>query len=99
MCAWTAFVLAGGSFQKLSEHFTQAVPARDHTLPNIAFGAVFAAAIIGGLLVLSGAAIALPALGRFLRAGGWASVRPSAPCAGSWRTSTRTVRCSAITMP
>jgi hypothetical protein len=75
LCAWTAFVLAGGSFQKLSEHFTQAVPARDHTLPNIAFGAVFAAAIIGGLLVLSGAAIALPALGRFLRAGGWASVR------------------------
>jgi hypothetical protein len=75
LCAWTAFVVAGGSFQRLSEHFTQAVPARSQVLPVAAFDAVFVAAVVGGLLVLAGAALALPAFLRFLRAGGWGQIQ------------------------
>ncbi len=32
LCAWTAFMLAGSSFAKLSENFGQAVPARMQSL-------------------------------------------------------------------
>jgi hypothetical protein len=73
--AWTAFVLAGTSFQRLSEHFQQAVPAGARALPVVAFGTVFVAAVVGGLLVLSGTAIAVPAFVSFVRAGGWPCVR------------------------
>ncbi|HEX4218771.1 MAG TPA: hypothetical protein VHZ02_10410 [Acidimicrobiales bacterium] len=75
LCAWAAFVVAGSSFAKLSEGFGQAVPARTASLPSAAYDAVMATAIIGGLAVLAGVVIAVPAFLRFLKAGGWPSIR------------------------
>ena len=74
---WAAFVVAGASFAKFSEHFDQALPHRQsaHTVPDVAFAAVQLVAAIGAALVVAGAAIALPAFVRFLRRGGWPAVR------------------------
>ena len=75
LCAWTPFVLAGASFQKLSEHFGAAVPASSRALPSDAFDAVVIAAALGALVILVGALIAVPAFVRFLRDGGWPVLR------------------------
>ena len=75
LCAWTAFVVAGIGFAKLAEHFGRAVPARARPVSVGAFGTVQVLAVIGGLLVLAGAAAAGPAVIRFLRAGGWGLIR------------------------
>jgi hypothetical protein len=73
--AWTPFVVAGASFQKLSEHYDAALPAAARALPTWAFDAVVVAAAIGALLVLVGALAVLPAFVRFLAGGGWSVVR------------------------
>jgi hypothetical protein len=75
LCAWTVFVVAGGLVQKLSEHWQGATPAGARGLPSAAFDVLLGAAALGTALVLGGVALALPALARFLRAGGWPLVR------------------------
>ena len=72
---WVPFVLAGASFQKLSEHYDAAVPTVSRALPSGAFDAVVVAAAIGVGLVLLGALAVLPAFLRFLAAGGWSVLR------------------------
>ena len=86
LCAWTPFVVAGASFQKLSEHFDAAVPASSRALPSGAFDAVVAAAALGALLVLVGALAAAPAFVRFLRDGGWSVLRRPATRAAAVST-------------
>jgi len=86
LCAWTPFVLAGASFQKLSEHFDAAVPASSRALPSGAFDAVVAAAALGALLILAGAVAAAPAFVRFLREGGWSVLRRPATRAAAVST-------------
>lgn len=78
LCSWTAFVIAGSSFAKLSEHFDQALPhdMAAHHIPDVAFAIVQVAAGVAGCLVVLGALLALPSLVRFLRSGGWPAVRP-----------------------
>jgi hypothetical protein len=75
LAAWSAFVLAGSSFAKLSEDFRIAVPARSRALSTAAFDTVFVLAFVGGFLVLCGIAIALPAFVRLMRIGGWSAIR------------------------
>jgi hypothetical protein len=75
LCAWAAFVLAGASFSKVAEHFARAVPVASRTLPQDAFTAVAALGVSAAVLVALGALIALPSFVRFVRAGGWPSVR------------------------
>jgi hypothetical protein len=75
LCAWTAFVVAGSVFAKLSEHFGPAIPASARPVAVGAFSVVQVMAAICTFLVLAGALVAGPAIGRFLRAGGWGSVR------------------------
>lgn len=75
LCAWTAFVVAGSSLAKLAEGFQGAAPAGRRALSAGAYDGVVVLAVIAGLSVLSGVAIALPALRRFLRSGGWPSIR------------------------
>jgi hypothetical protein len=77
LSAWTVFVIAGASFAKFSEHFDQALPHSTgaHRVPDIAFTVLQAAAGVAGVLVVAGALLAVPAFWRFLRAGGWASLR------------------------
>jgi hypothetical protein len=73
--AWALFVLAGVIVQKTSEHWQQALPAGPHTAATVAFDSLVGVAIVAAVLVLAGIALTLPALGRFLDAGGWAQLR------------------------
>jgi len=75
LCAWAAFVLAGGSFAKQAEHFGSSLPPSQAGLPTAAVTTVMVAAVVAAALVVLGAVAALPAFVRFLRAGGWAELR------------------------
>ncbi len=75
LCAWAAFVVAGASFAKIAENFDLAVPVRSRALSTDSYYSLCVGAVIGGALVLAGAAMAVPAFGRFLRSGGWRSIR------------------------
>jgi hypothetical protein len=73
--AWALFLVAGSSFAKLSEGFGLAVPTRTAPLASGAYRAVMVVAILTCLVVIAGMAIAAPAFLRFLRAGGWSTIR------------------------
>jgi hypothetical protein len=77
LAAWTAFVIAGASFAKFSEHFDEALPhgIGAHRVPDFAFTVLRTVAGVAGILVVAGAVLAAPAFMRFLRAGGWISLR------------------------
>jgi len=75
LCGWALFVVAGAVFQKSSEHFASALPRTARWPALTAFDVVVVAAVIGLLIVAAGALAALPAFVRFLRGGGWPSVR------------------------
>ncbi|HVT42423.1 MAG TPA: hypothetical protein VHD39_05520 [Acidimicrobiales bacterium] len=77
LAAWMIFVIAGASFAKFAEHFDQALPHQmsAHRVPDVAFSVVQVSAGVAALCVALGTVLALPAFVRFLRAGGWASVR------------------------
>jgi hypothetical protein len=77
LAAWSAFVIAGASFAKFSEHFDEALPQRmsAHRVPDSAFTVLQTVAGVASVLVLAGALVAAPSFVRFLRAGGWGSVR------------------------
>jgi hypothetical protein len=77
LTAWTAFVIAGASFAKFSEHFDEALPHRagSHRVPDFAFTVLQSVAAVAGVLVVAGALLTVPAFVRFLRTGGWASLR------------------------
>ncbi len=75
LCAWTALLVAGAAFANTADNFSKAVPASSRSLATFGYGAVAALAIAGALVVLAGALVALPAFLRFLRAGGWSSMR------------------------
>ena len=77
LAAWTAFVVAGASFAKFSEHFDEALPHSlgAHHVPDLAFTVLQAMAGAASILVAAGALLAVPAFVRFLRTGGWVSVR------------------------
>jgi hypothetical protein len=77
LAAWVAFVIAGASFAKFSEHFDEALPhsMSAHRLPDLAFTVLQTVAGVASILVVVGALLAVPAFVRYLRAGGWPSVR------------------------
>jgi hypothetical protein len=75
LCAWAAFVLAGCSYAKMSEHFSSAMPPGTRALPQAAIHVVTVAAAAGACLVTIGGLVALPAFVRFIRQGGWAHLR------------------------
>jgi hypothetical protein len=77
LCAWSIFVLAGIALQKTSEHWEGVVDPSARARAGIAFGTVQALAGIASLLVVAGAVAVLPAVARFLAAGGWRAVRRS----------------------
>ena len=75
LVAWAAFMVGGAAFAKETEHFDQAVPVGSRLVPDVAFSIVAVGGILGGCLVLAGAALAVPAFVRYLRAGGGDVVR------------------------
>jgi hypothetical protein len=77
LAAWTAFMIAGASFAKFSEHFDQDLPHSSgaHRAPDLAFTLLQTVAGVAGFLVVAGALLAFPSFVRYLRSGGWSSVR------------------------
>lgn len=77
LTAWVAFVIAGASFAKFSEHFDQALPhsMSAHHVSDLAFTVLQTVAGVASILVIVGALLAVPAFVRYLRAGGWPSLR------------------------
>jgi hypothetical protein len=77
LAAWGAFVIAGAGLAKFSEHFDEALPhsVSTHHLADIAFTVLQTVAAVASILVVVGALFAFPALLRYLRAGGWPSLR------------------------
>jgi hypothetical protein len=75
--SWTAFVIAGSSFAKLSEHFDSALPngMAAHHPADLAYTALQTVAVVATLMVIAGAALALPAFVRYLHSGGWSHIR------------------------
>jgi hypothetical protein len=74
--SWCALTVAGIALAKEAEHFSAAVPAGSRAGAVGAYDALVALAVLGGLAVLAGVAVAVPAAGRMLGHGGWASIRP-----------------------
>jgi hypothetical protein len=83
LIGWAGFVVAGSSFAKFSEHFDNSLPGgidshvgpASHAVADNAYGVVQTVAVVAGLAVLLGAALAVPALLRYLRSGGWSAMR------------------------
>lgn len=74
MWAWALFILAGVVVGKTSEHWQQVLPGSDIGA-TAAFVLLIAGAVIAGLLVLAGLALAMPSFVADLVSGGWARVR------------------------
>ncbi len=75
LCAWALFIVAGAGFAKFAEHWDMATPPGDRRVPDAAYGTVQWASFIGTFIVLTAAALCLPALGRLVRSGGWFRIR------------------------
>ncbi len=75
LVSWFVMVLAGASYEKVSEHSIAALPNASRAGAQTAYDVVVALGVVGIVLVLAGAFAALPSLRRFLAAGGWASLR------------------------
>ena len=77
LASWAAMVVAGASFAKMSEHFDTALPpnAGAHHRLDLFYTFIQTVAAVAGLIVIVGAGLALPALVRYLRTGGWPSIR------------------------
>jgi hypothetical protein len=79
--AWALFVLAGAIVQRTSEHWDTALPGA-HALASRAFDGLLGVAVVASVLVLVGIGLALGALLRFLRDGGWPQIRRTVIVAG-----------------
>jgi len=77
LAAWVAFAAAGASFAKFSEHFDEALPhsMSAHRLSDAAFTLLQTVGGVTVVIVVIGALLAVPALVRYLREGGWSSLR------------------------
>ena len=80
LVSWTAMVIAGSSFAKMSEHFDTALQndADTHHLPDLAYTFIQTVAGVAGLIVIAAAGLVLPTFLRYLRSGGWPSIRAHA---------------------
>lgn len=75
LCAWTAFVFAGAAYARLAEHADLFVSRSAHPVVVWSYTLVQAGALLAGAAVVTGAVVALPALWRYARSGGWPHVR------------------------
>jgi heme/copper-type cytochrome/quinol oxidase subunit 3 len=75
LVAWSIMIIGGAVLQKSSEHFNSSLPTHSQFAARIAFDTTAVAGIFGCLFVLAGAAAAIPAFTRHLRAEKWSSVR------------------------
>ena len=72
---WWTFFVAGYVFAILPYEFKAPSGATQGWRVTAALAALAAVAVLGGVAVLVSGLLALPAFGRFLRAGGWRQIR------------------------
>jgi hypothetical protein len=75
LVAWSIMVIGGAVLQKTSEHYASSLPVHSHFVAQLAFNVTVVSGIVGSLLVLAGAAAAIPAFARLLRVERWSSLR------------------------
>jgi len=75
LVAWSIMMVGGASLVKTAEHFSAALPAQSPSITQFAYSATAVAGMVGTLLVIVGAFVALPGFVRFLRAQKWSEVR------------------------
>ena len=74
--AWALFILGGAIVGKSTEHWRSALPAgAGHRAAAAAFGVLMGGAMLTGVVVLAGIAVALPTMLGWLRDGGWRQIR------------------------
>jgi hypothetical protein len=83
LSAWALFAIGGIGYQNLSENFQREVTGRASAISVASFDAIVAAAALAVLVVAAGAMVAVPSFLRFVRAGGWPSVRRRFRLAGA----------------
>ncbi len=72
---WAMMLVAGTIVAQLPENLSESPPPARGWQAVAAFDAVLAAVALTGAVVLAGGLVALPALVRFLRTGGWPKIR------------------------
>ena len=75
LLAWSIMVIGGASLVKTAEHSATAIPVATRSVAQWAYGTAAVAGAVGTAFVVVGALIVLPRFVRFVRAGGWSSVR------------------------
>jgi hypothetical protein len=75
LVAWSIMIVGGVGLVKMAEHYSSSLPSPSRTLATFFYDATAIAGIVGTLLVLSGAAVALPGFARFVRQYKWLEVR------------------------
>jgi hypothetical protein len=75
LCGWALTMFAGSLFAKFSEHWDAVTPRDRRWLPGDGYSAVQWAGVVGVLLVLVAALVALGPFVRLIRGGGWPTVR------------------------
>ena len=75
LCAFALFVIPGVAFAKISEHWDQSIHRGPRHVPAVSFNLLASLAGACGLAVVLAAFALLPMFVRFLRAGGWPSIR------------------------
>jgi hypothetical protein len=75
LVAWSIMVVGGAVLQKTSEHYASSLPPHSHFWANLAFNVTVVSGIVGSLLVLAGAGVAIPSFSRLLRVERWSSLR------------------------
>jgi hypothetical protein len=75
LVAWSIMIVGGAVLQKTSEHYASSLPAHSHFLAQLSFNVTVVSGTAGSLLVLAGAAAAIPAFARLLRVERWSALR------------------------
>lgn len=75
LVAWSIMIVGGASLVKMAEHFPSALPSSSRTVATFSYDTAAIAGIVGTLLVLAGAAVALPGFARCVRQNKWPEVR------------------------
>ncbi len=82
LVAWAVMSVGGMGLFKSAEHFSNSLPVGSRTVTELAYNVVALGGVVGTMLVVAAAGVALPALIRFLRGGGSKHVRKAFARAG-----------------
>ena len=75
LCAFALFIFSGVGFAKVSEHWDESIHQGSRHVPAVSFNLVASLAGACGLAVALAALAVVPIFVRFLRTGGWSTIR------------------------